>query len=204
MNTFIEKLGTPWEYIKKNFGRVILWLITGGVITLWGFWDKINSGANIAFVTITAPRWGYQNDNGKTYAQYLVEASLFNSGDKPFYPISYKMKVSYGNMDAIFTPYSLTDSFYLPLAPGSKKISLDYRKDLTRVTKIEPDGIVTGFLWFRLELTQNNQMIDFTHYNSIKFQIFDINGKKTETKAYHYLPFDDGKGYYPKNGIEVK
>lgn len=201
-NKIAKPLSKFWKSLSVAWKALISLATALGI--LYGIYKLFTSGPNVEFIPTIAPTWGYWTDNGKQYAQYLVEVSIVNNGDKPYYPVNYKMKVSYGYKDAIYQPFSIPDTFHYPESVGPTKLSFDQKKDLTRVTKIEPDGIVTGFIWFRMELTPSNQMIDISHYNSIKFEIFDVNGKKVESKTFHYLPYIEGKRYSPQSGVETK
>lgn len=201
-NTIINLGKKVWA----SFNALGKMLVSGaiGLAALFGAYKLITSRPKIEFNISQTPIWGYYNDieNGKRYAQYLVEASIVNHGDKPYFPASYKMTVSYPNGKVIYEPFSITDTFLIPQMSGDI-VLFDRTKDLVRVTKIESDGVVNGMIWFRTEVTPEIAFIDISHYDFFKFSIFDTNGKQVESKTFTYLPVR-GKGFSPKSGVEIK
>ena len=189
-------------YIKENTKKVLLWLLGGGILTISAIFNLITSGPDIEFnVHHTVGSYFYSDSN--YYYSYTVDVSIVNKGDKPYFPLHYELKAHWKDADLTFDSYSFPDNSVIG-NKGPMKIDLNFQKDLTKVNKIEPDGIVTGFIQFIFKLTPEMRYKNFLDYEYLQFTVYDTKEEKWESKKIKFSNYEIRKSYSPQSGIETK
>lgn len=191
------------DYIQKHWVvKASLWLatITVSIIAIWQFFK---SGPDIELIphhTIV----GYSWEDSSLLRTYTADISITNKGDKAYFPRSYQLIVKWKDTAITFDSRSIPkDAIQMDLGP--MKTSLDPNKDLTRVEKIEPDGIVTGFVYFTISLSRELfRRVDFLHYETMKFIIYSADRGKWESKEFLFSDYKIKDSYSPQGGIETQ
>jgi hypothetical protein len=197
-----KKMDLVRSYIKENTLKVIIWFLGGGILTISAILNLFTSGSKIDFIVHHTVGSYVYFDNSYYYA-YTVDVSIVNNGDKPYFPLHYDLKAHWKDADLTFNSYSFPENSVIG-NKGPMKIDLNFQKDLTKVDKIEPDGIATGFIQFIFKLTPEMRYKNFLNYDYLQFTVYDTKEKKWESEKIKFSNYENRKSYSPQSGIETK